>query len=80
MYPAVVDVTAKDEHTLLVRFDNGQEGTLDMTPYLNFGVFSRLRNPVIFQTVRVAFDTIEWEGGIDLDPEFVYNKTVLSVA
>ena len=24
--------------------------------------------------VRVAFDTIEWDAGVDLDPEFVYTK------
>ena len=27
-----------------------------------------------FKKVRVAFDTIEWESGVDLDPEFVYEK------
>jgi hypothetical protein len=26
------------------------------------------------QRVRVAFDTIEWAAGIDLDPVFVYAK------
>lgn len=24
--------------------------------------------------VRVSFDTIEWDSGIDLDPEFIYEK------
>ena len=28
--------------------------------------------------VHVAFDTIEWPGGIDLDPEFVRKHCVLS--
>jgi hypothetical protein len=27
-----------------------------------------------FKRVRVALDTIEWDGGLDLDPEFVYAK------
>ena len=27
-----------------------------------------------FRRARVAFDTIEWDCGVDLDPEFVYNK------
>jgi hypothetical protein len=26
------------------------------------------------ENVTVAFDTIEWEVGVNLDPEFVYNK------
>ena len=29
-----------------------------------------------FKKVRVAFDTIEWENGLDLDPEFLYEKSV----
>jgi hypothetical protein len=28
----------------------------------------------VFKSVKVSFDTIEWESGIDLDPEFVYQK------
>jgi hypothetical protein len=50
-------------------------GELDMTPYLDFGVFTRLKNKDNFVQVRVAFDTIEWPCGVDLDPEFVYQKT-----
>ena len=59
---------------LSVEFDNGEQGILDMKPYLEFGVFRRLKNQKIFQNVRVAFDTIEWDSSIDLDPEFVYDK------
>ncbi|MBC8183021.1 DUF2442 domain-containing protein [candidate division KSB1 bacterium] len=29
-----------------------------------------------FKKVRVSFDTIEWENGFDLDPEFLYEKSV----
>jgi hypothetical protein len=28
-----------------------------------------------FRRVRVSFDTIEWDEGVDLDPEFVYKKS-----
>jgi Protein of unknown function (DUF2442). len=28
----------------------------------------------LLKKVFVAFDTIEWESGADLDPEFVYEK------
>lgn len=45
-----------------------------MEPYVNFGVFNRIKDPDIFKTARVSFDTIEWENGIDLDPKFVYEK------
>lgn len=74
MYPSVTKVTAREDFTLVVTFDNGEEGVLDMTPYLRFGVFAEVADLTQFRRVRVAFDTIEWECGVDLDPEFVYAK------
>lgn len=75
MYPSVVKVVPSEDFTLAIAFDNGQKGLLDMKPYLDFGVFQRIRDYSQFQRVRVAFDTIEWDCGADLDPEFVYAKT-----
>jgi len=46
-----------------------------MEPYLDFGVFQRLKERKEFNQVRVSFDTIGCEPGVDLDPEFVYNKS-----
>lgn len=74
MYPSVKKVVPHDDYVLLVEFDNGERGELDMKPFLNFGVFQKLKSHAVFERVRVAFDTIEWEAGVDLDPEFVYAK------
>jgi len=74
MYPSVKKVVPAEDYMLSIDFDNGEHGTLDMKPYLDFGVFRRLKDRSAFRRVRVAFDTIEWESGIDLDPEFVYDK------
>ena len=74
MYPAVVSVERKDDYILSIVFDNGERGLLDMKPYLDLGVFKRIRDLGIFETVHVSFDTIAWESGADLDPEFVYEK------
>ena len=46
-----------------------------MKPYLDFGVFNKIRDYERFKRVRVAFDTIEWDEGVDLDPEFVNTKS-----
>ena len=74
MHPSVTNVTPSDDYTLRIVFDNGELGTLDMKPYLDFGVFQRLKDRNAFQRVRVSFDTVEWDSGIDLDPAFVYDK------
>lgn len=74
MYPSVISVIPKTDYMLDITFSNGESGTLDMKPYLDFGIFNRLKDPKSFEKVTVAFDTIEWEVGADLDPEFVYDK------
>ncbi|MCX7099242.1 MAG: DUF2442 domain-containing protein [Methylococcales bacterium] len=74
MYPSVISVVPRDNYELDVAFNNGESGILDMKPYLDFGIFNRIKDGISFEKVSVAFDTIEWESGVDLDPEFVYEK------
>ena len=74
MNPAITSVEDKGGYVLLVEFDNGENGVLDMKPYLDFGVFKKIQDPDIFKSVRVTFDTIAWETGADLAPEFVYKN------
>ncbi len=76
MYPSVIDVVPRDNFMLDITFSNGECGVLDMKPYLGFGVFNRLKDCNSFKKVAIAFDTIEWESGVDLDPEFVYDKCI----
>ena len=77
MYPAVKEVIPGDDYILSLLFDNGERGHLDMKPVLGFGVFQRIKDYEQFRRVRVSFDTIEWECGVDLDPEYVYSKCTL---
>ena len=74
MYPSVKEVTPRDDYMLFIVFENGESGILDMKQILDFGIFRRIKDLDAFRRVRVAFDTIEWEAGVDLDPEFVYEK------
>jgi hypothetical protein len=73
--PAIKNVYPQQNYRLEVHFSNGEKGILNMQPYLDFGIFKRLRDTQVFQQVRVSFDTLAWQTGIDLDPEFVYQKT-----
>lgn len=80
MYPAIKEVVAGDDYILSVVFENGECGQLDMKPMLDFGVFRRIREYESFRRVRVAYDTVEWDCGVDLDPEYVYARCRLSKA
>jgi len=74
MYPAVKEVQALEDYRLRIVFENGETGILDMKPFLSWGVFERLKDEELFRQVRVSFDTVQWECGIDLDPEFISAK------
>jgi len=75
MYPSVNKVTPDEDFSLNIVLVNGEKKILDMRPYLDFGVFKKIRDYERFRQARVAFDTIEWDEGVDLDPEFIYEKS-----
>ncbi len=76
MHPAITEVTPERDYALSIVFENGEKGRIDLKPILDFGVFRSLKDYAKFKQVRVSFDTIEWPGGIDLDPEYIYEKCV----
>lgn len=80
MYPAIIGVHPNEDFTLSVVFEDGCKGVLDMKPYLDFGVFQRLKSFDQFQRARIAFDTVQWDCGVDLDPEFIRSKSQIARA
>ena len=74
MYLAVLDVKPLTDYKLLLTFENNERRIFDVSPYLNLGKFSELKDLSLFNTVRVKFDSIEWNNHLDLDPEFLYEK------
>lgn len=78
MYPVIVSVSPNEDSSLSVVFEDGAEGVLDRTPYLDFGVFKRIKGIDEFKRVRISLDTVQWDCGADLDPEFICAKCTLS--
>jgi hypothetical protein len=76
MYHGIKNVKATDDYKLILRFDNGEERIFDAKPLLDFGRFSELSDMETFKKVHVSFDTIEWENGLDLDPEYLFDKSI----
>ncbi len=75
MYIGIKAVRAMEGYKILLEFENGEERIFDLKPYLSLGKFSELKDHNKFKTVRVNFDTIEWDNHIDLDPEFLYEHS-----
>ena len=76
MSPRVISAQSQNGYKVALIFSNDEHRLIDISPYLSFGVFSKLKDTNLFQQVRVAFGTIEWPGGVDLDPEFVWEKSI----
>jgi hypothetical protein len=72
--PTMVAVTVRPGYVVRVMFADGEVRDVDITPLLDTEVFSPLRNPAMFEQVRVdeEIGTIVWPGGADLDPDVIY--------
>jgi hypothetical protein len=76
MNPEVVKVEPNADYTLHVWFTNGEEGILDMKPYLEKGIFRDLKDLSVFNSVRPYIGTIQWSNEADLCPDTVYLDSV----
>ncbi|NTU42499.1 MAG: DUF2442 domain-containing protein [Nitrospirales bacterium] len=76
MYAAVTSVKPLDDYKLLLEFENREKRIFDVAPYLSTGKFAELRDMSLFRSVTVKFDSIEWVNHLDLDPEFLYDKSI----
>ncbi|MBI4849884.1 MAG: DUF2442 domain-containing protein [Nitrospirae bacterium] len=76
MYLPIKNVKPLNDYKLLLTFGDKEEKVFDMSPYLSIGKFSELRDISMFNSVTVRFDTIEWANHLDMDPEFLYEKSV----
>ena len=76
MYASVIGVRPLENHKLMLEFENTEQRIFDVTPLLGIGKFSELRDQSVFNTVKVKFDTIEWSNKLDIDPEYLYEKSI----
>ena len=72
MNPAVVTVKPESDYKLVITFENGEKRLFDVTPFLDKGVFTELKNVDYFQKVKVAFGAIEWPNDQDFSKDTLY--------
>ncbi len=76
MYTGAKEVKALPDFTLLLVFQNGERRLSDVSPYLDQGVFQALRDPAVFNSAHISFDTVAWSNGADLCPEVLYRDSI----
>jgi uncharacterized protein YkuJ len=63
------------DHVLRVRFDDDTEQVIDFAPVLRGELFGPLREPALFDQVRVdpEVHTLVWPNGADFDPATLHD-------
>ncbi len=75
----VVEAHYEHDYVVRVRFNDGAEGLVDLADELYGEMFEPLRDPARFMAVRVdpELETIVWDSGADLAPEFLHERLVV---
>jgi hypothetical protein len=68
-----IDVRPEAGYRLWLRYDDGAEGTVDLSDLVGRGVFEAWKDPRVFEGVKLtAHGALEWPGGLDLCPDAIY--------
>ncbi len=71
----IVDVEVLENYELLLTFDNNVKKIKDMKPYLEKGVFKKLKDEEIFNKVKISFGAISWGNDIDMCADSLYESS-----
>lgn len=70
--PRPVSVSATENYSLNVTFNNGEIRRFDVSPYLAYPAFEALKSRSLFAQARVAHNTVVWSEDVDIAPESLY--------
>ncbi len=74
--PRIKTVEPKDDHFLVVEFEDRTKKLYDVEPLFSKEVFSPLKNPVFFRAVKVDSGgyAVYWNDEIDLSENELWSK------
>lgn len=67
----IINVEPSDDYKLKIVLSDGRRGIFDVSPYLDKGVFSDLRDPHYFRLVKPAFGGKMWPREQDFSAETI---------
>jgi len=73
----IEDAKYLNDYKIELKFTNNKIGVVDLKDELYGTVFEPLKDKKLFSTLKVDkdLDTIVWDNGADLAPEFLYFKS-----
>ena len=72
MNPTVIKAEPQQGHKLIVHFSNNEIREFDVSPYLDRGVFTDLKDQEYFNKVIVAFGSVQWPNEQDFSKDTLY--------
>ena len=75
--PDAVTAIPLPGYRLLVAFSNGGTRIFDASPLLERIGYAILKEPTLFNSAMVEFGCVSWPGNIDIDPDWLYNDSIL---
>ena len=71
--PCLLEVKARENRRLWLRYDDGAEGVIDLSDVIGRGVFASLEEETAFAGVYVgANGQIAWSSDLELCPDAMY--------
>lgn len=76
MFLHVKEAKYLHDYVIWLRFSDGTVGEVDLSQELYGEMFEPLKEMIRFRNFKVdpEMETISWENGADLAPEFLYEK------
>ena len=71
----IIKVEPLEDYKLLLTFDNNEKRIKDMKPYLNRGIFKKLRDINFFYKVDIKYGTISFGEDIDICADSLYDSS-----
>lgn len=71
----VKEVEVLSDYKLLLTFDNNEKKIKDMKPYLDKGVFQKLKDKNFFNKVMISYGTISWGQELDICADSLYETS-----
>ena len=72
--PIVVHARFLQGHEIHLTFNDGLEGTVDFSEWLDGPVFEPLKDPEYFKRFFLDEGTIAWPNGADIAPETLHER------
>jgi hypothetical protein len=76
MNPRVSQVSPNQDYTIELKFDNGERKVFDVKPYLDKGVFQKLKDFKEFNSVKAFLGSVQWQGGQNFCPDTLYLESI----